>query len=227
VRERSRSERAYAALLYLYPPSFRRAYHRQMADCFRDRVRSHAGGRLELWVSVLLDLARHAAGEWMVRTTGRGALRSLSDDLRYSLRCLIRQPLFSAVTVATLAVGIGSTTFVYSVVEAQLLRPVPFGVHGDRLLTLHSTHPSQPRDWDDSRVSYPDLLDLRAQARAFAALEGILPRNLSVRAGADAERIEGASTPRCRASRASRSSATHSGNGASAAIPGSSGGPSR
>ncbi|NIP78570.1 MAG: hypothetical protein GWM90_04945, partial [Gemmatimonadetes bacterium] len=54
------------------------------------------------------------------------ALDSLAHDLRYTLRKLLRAPLFSPVAVLTLAVGIGSNAAIFSVVNGVLLKPLPF-----------------------------------------------------------------------------------------------------
>jgi predicted permease len=79
------------------------------------------------------------------------------------------------------------------VVDALVLRPLPFGGRTDRLVSLHSTHPTQATDWDDAGVSYADLLDLREESRTLLAVEGLLHRNFSL-AGTDAtERVLGAS----------------------------------
>src|SRR5687768_3194610 len=99
------------------------------------------------------------------------------QDLRFAMRSLIRARGFSIAAVLTLAVGIGANTIVYGVVNGLVLRPLPFGDRGDRLVTLHSTHPTQAQDWDDSDVSYPDLLDIRAGARSLEAVEGLINRN--------------------------------------------------
>ena len=112
------------------------------------------------------------------------------QDLRYAIRSLLRSRGFTAATLITLGLGIGANTIVYSVLDAMMLRPLPFGDRTGRLVTLHSTHPTQATDWDDSELSYPDLLDLREASRAFEAIEGILTRNVSVEAG---ERVLAAS----------------------------------
>jgi predicted permease len=112
------------------------------------------------------------------------------QDLRYAVRSLLRSRGFTAATLTTLALGIGANTIVYSILDAMMLRPMPFGERTARLVTLHSTHPTQATDWDDSELSYPDLLDLRAASRNFDAIEGILQRNVSVEAG---ERVLAAS----------------------------------
>jgi putative ABC transport system permease protein len=115
------------------------------------------------------------------------------QDLRYALRSLVRARSFTAAAVLTLALGIGTTTVVYAVVDALLLRPLPFGDRSGRLVTVHSTHPTQAQDWDDSEVSYPDLLDLRDATTTLAGIEGLLNRNLSLATDRDSERVAGAS----------------------------------
>lgn len=121
---------------------------------------------------------------------GRGHLLA---DLRFSLRSLRRSPAFFGIAILTLALGIGAFTVVYAIVDAMLLRPLPFGDRSDRLVTIHSTHPSQARDWDDSELSYADLLDLRDRSSAFASIEGVLDRNFSVATFDDNARVLGAS----------------------------------
>jgi predicted permease len=112
------------------------------------------------------------------------------QDLRFAIRSVLRSRGFAAATVATLALGIGANTIVYSVIDAMMLRPLPFGDRTGRLVTIHSTHPTQATDWDDSELSYPDLIDLREASRRVEAIEGLISRNLSVEAG---ERILAAS----------------------------------
>ena len=74
------------------------------------------------------------------------------QDLRFAVRSLVRARGFSIAAVLTLALGIGANTVVYGVMNGLVLRPLPFGDRGDRLVTLHSTHPTQAQDWDDSDV---------------------------------------------------------------------------
>ena len=94
-------------------------------------------------------------------------MQTLLQDLRYTLRGMRRAPGFTLITVFTLALGIGSATAVFSVIDAVLLRPLPFA-HQDRLV-FPDTHAingwSQP--W-----SYPSYLDVRAQLTSFEALAG-------------------------------------------------------
>ena len=117
----------------------------------------------------------------------------MGRDLIVALRGLTKARGLTLAAVATLGLGIGATTLVWAVVDALVLRPLPFGERTERLVSLHSTHPTQATGWDDAGVSYADLLDLRGESRSLAAAEGLLNRNFSL-AGADAtERVLGAS----------------------------------
>ena len=117
----------------------------------------------------------------------------MTHEVKSALRSLLKTPGFTAAALVILGVGIGASTIVFSIVDAMLLRPLPFGDHADRLVTVHSTHPTQAQDWDDSRLSYADLLDLRESSRTFEGVEAVLPRNFSVAGANQAERVSGAS----------------------------------
>jgi putative ABC transport system permease protein len=86
------------------------------------------------------------------------------QDLRYALRQLRRSPVFTAVVVATLALGIGGTTAVFSVVQAVLLAPLPYD-HPGRLVRLYQQEPENP----SSRyyLSGPYFMALRDDATSF------------------------------------------------------------
>src|SRR5438093_9158959 len=91
-------------------------------------------------------------------------LDDLQRDVRLALRTLIRNTGFTVVVVLTLALGIGANTAIYSVVNAVLLRPLPYP-DPDRLVRIWSTH-SRTNRWGDW-VSYPDCKDWREQNRTF------------------------------------------------------------
>jgi putative ABC transport system permease protein len=104
---------------------------------------------------------------WFRRRYGGDSM--LSQDLRYALRTLTRWPGFTAVVVLTLALGIGANAAIFSVVNAVLLRPLPFE-DPDRLVFVLGT----PTDGDSAKVgrgsSYPDYADIRDRARSFTQL---------------------------------------------------------
>jgi putative ABC transport system permease protein len=93
-------------------------------------------------------------------------------DVRYGLRGLRKNPGFTAVAILTLALGIGANTAIFSVVNAVLLRPLPFQNAG-RLVRAFGTFPIS----NESDVSPPDFLDYRAQNHVFDHLEGLIDGN--------------------------------------------------
>lgn len=115
-------------------------------------------------------------------------------DLTHALRALRKRPGFMIAALATLAIGIGANVTVFSIVNAMLLRPLPFGERSDRIVTLHATLRDEPEDWGwgDSELSYPDLRDYRAVG-ALDGLSGYLARNFTLSGGAQAERVQGGS----------------------------------
>ena len=115
------------------------------------------------------------------------ALERLSQDLRFSIRMLRKSPAFAALAVTALALGIGATTGVYSVVNSVLLRRLPFP-HADRLVVVWET---QPPTGKPNVVQTGNFLVWRERNRSFeriAATES-LPVNLET--GGDAVQIRG------------------------------------
>ena len=152
--------------------------------------------RRQVLRSVLPLLARRLSlGRTVVRFGP--PLAGLRQDLRVVARSLSAAPVFTLSVTLLLGIGIGTHTIVYAIVDGIALRPLPFGDRADRLFTLHSTHPTvAQQDWDDAKVSYPDLLDLRREATSIEGLEGLIVRNISVSnesPGAGTERMLAAS----------------------------------
>ena len=113
------------------------------------------------------------------------------QDLRFGARMLAKNPSFTLIVVFTLALGIGASTAIFSVVNVVLLRPLPYA-NPERLVTLAET--DAQRKVPSMAVSGPDFLDWRSQARAFermAAFDGEGTFNLT--GGEFPERIKGAS----------------------------------
>jgi putative ABC transport system permease protein len=88
------------------------------------------------------------------------------DDFRYALRQLRKNPGFTAVAVLTLALGLGANSAIFSVIDAVLLRPLPF--HAPSRLVV--VKPTAPGRRDDIGVSYPTFLDWRAQNHVFEGM---------------------------------------------------------
>lgn len=94
-------------------------------------------------------------------------MNDVARDLRYSLRRIGRRPGFTLVVVMTLALGIGATTAIFSVVDAVLLRPLPYK-SPDRLVLLWGDETG--RRTGSSWASFPDFVDFEAQVRSFEGL---------------------------------------------------------
>jgi hypothetical protein len=91
----------------------------------------------------------------------------VGKELVFAFRNLRRTPSFTLLSVLTLAFGIGATTAVFSLVNAVVLRPLPYP-EPDRLVTLWTTNARGAR----GSLSQPDLRDIQAEARSLEALAG-------------------------------------------------------
>jgi putative ABC transport system permease protein len=150
----------YRLLLFCYPSGFRDEFGAQMAQFFGDQYRearlsNGVRGICVLWIGVLTDLATVAFKE---------RLSMFLHDLRFSLRTLSRTPAFTVVAVATVALGIGAATTIFSVVNGVLLKPVPFR-DPDRLAMVYLN--ASERGVSRSHFSMADYADWRAHDRAF------------------------------------------------------------
>jgi predicted permease len=114
-------------------------------------------------------------------------------DFRLAFRSLAKARGFTAAALLTLGLGIGANTVAFSLVNALLLRPLPFGEATDRMVTLHSTHPTQfPEGWDDAGVSYADLEDIRRESSLLEDVAGHIGRSFTLQEE-DAVRVIGGS----------------------------------
>src|SRR3989449_5733584 len=96
-------------------------------------------------------------------------MNSLLQDFRFGLRMLIKNPVFTLIAVVTLALGIGANTAIFSVVDAVLLRPLPYP-EANRLVFLWSTMNSQGVPTSGSAL--PDYDAWRDQNHVFENLAG-------------------------------------------------------
>jgi putative ABC transport system permease protein len=119
-------------------------------------------------------------------TWGWGPLERLAQDFKYALRQMRRNPGFTALAVLTLTLGLGATTAIFTVVQSVLLRPLAFR-DPERLVRVYESLLPQ---YATGSVSYPNLQDLRAQARSFSLIQAYNPvGNASLQTTGEAERV--------------------------------------
>jgi putative ABC transport system permease protein len=119
----------------------------------------------------------------------KNMLGNLWQDTRYGLRLIRKNPGFSAVVILTLAVGIGANTAIFSVVNAVMLRSLPFK-DPDRLVRLNESNPE--RGWPTFAVSHPNFLDWRERNQSFAALAATSPASANIGTAGEVEVVRGA-----------------------------------
>ena len=107
-----------------------------------------------------------------------GMMRGFAGDLAFTIRSLLRRPAFLALSLSTLAVGIGSVVMVFSVAEAALFRDPPLP-EPERLVGVYSTNPAQ--GMERFSVSYPDFQDWTGREDLFesASMFTYLERDLA------------------------------------------------
>jgi putative ABC transport system permease protein len=114
-------------------------------------------------------------------------MNTLWQDVRYGLRTLLRRPGFAAVAILTLALGIGANTAIFSVVNAVLLRPLPYK-DAERLVAVYeTTGGNHERDF----ISYPNLQDYREQSKSFEDFATFVPQSVNLTGMAEPDRVRG------------------------------------
>jgi putative ABC transport system permease protein len=122
---------------------------------------------------------------------GWTAVEQVAQDIRYARRTLGKSPGFTLVAVLTLALGIGANTAMFSVINAVLLRPLPFP-NPDRLVAVTETDMRRGPNVRSSSVSWPNFFDWRSRAHGFDALSAYRDTNLTLTEGSRALNIDAA-----------------------------------
>jgi hypothetical protein len=148
----------------------REARDRELAEELESHLQMHVEDNIKAGLSP--DEARRQAvvklggveqtKEKYRRQRGMPIFEDMWQDLRFGARVLLKQPSFTLVAVLTLALGIGANTALFSVVNAVLLRPLPFH-ESDRIVALYETF--QPSG--HSALSVPNLRDWQQQNTVF------------------------------------------------------------
>jgi putative ABC transport system permease protein len=115
-------------------------------------------------------------------------MSTLLRDLRHGVRTLLKQPGFTAIAVLTLALGIGANTAIFSVVNAVLIRPLPYK-NPDQLIAVYEKRPALGRE--RGFVSPPDFIDWRAQNTVFENIAAYTSWTANRTDGDEPERIVG------------------------------------
>jgi putative ABC transport system permease protein len=113
-------------------------------------------------------------------------MQTFWQDLRYGVRTLLKQPSFTLIAIVTLALGIGANTAIFSVVNAALLRPLPYK-QAEQLVLVYTKTNTATRD----STAWPDLRDWQAQSRSFAALAAFVPQSVNLTGRTEPGRVVG------------------------------------
>src|SRR5205823_8280612 len=117
-----------------------------------------------------------------------GRCMGFLQDLRFAVRSLARRPGFALVTCLALGLGIGANTAIFTVVNAAVLRPLPYA-NADRVVVLYAT--ARP-SLTSQAISGGDFVDLRAQARSFSGMAAFRNTGFNLTGGEVPERLDGA-----------------------------------
>lgn len=172
------------------------------------RIRDSQGERAarrwvqrEMW-RVLLHAPRHRLAVWggavaspppaIHINKGEGPVRDFLQDIRYTLRLLGRAPAFTAIAIATLALGIGANTAIFAVVNAVLLKPLPFA-DAERLMLVHMLVPERehPGVYNEGVWSYPKYRTFTALQQVFDEVAFFAGRDLDLAGDGEPQRVRG------------------------------------
>ncbi len=205
---RTMRERLYRLLIQAYPESFLLHHEDDLVQWFQQHVETtqRRGGLMawiQFWFLILEDLLRsvpaqhlHSPGPMThpQRMTGpeKGSAHSMDSlfhNTRLALRSFVRAPAFFGLAVATLGIGIGFATTLFTVIDGVLLAPLPYA-NSERIVKVGAgLTEASGRIY---ALSAPEAVDLQARSHSFEALAVSLPFGTTVRGDGEPEIFSGA-----------------------------------
>src|SRR5262249_41216628 len=156
-----------------------------------DLKQGQSRGQIALWVGAgtVAHFANLRVSKWrrpdlIATPKGGEVMITMWQDLRYGARMLLKTPALTAIVILALALGIGANTAIFSVINAVLLRPLPFD-HPEQLLFLNERSPVL----DEMSISYPNFIDWRNQNHVFEKIGVYNLNSYNLTGYCDAERI--------------------------------------
>ena len=179
------ADRTYRLLLVALPGDVRRDSGDDMVQLFRDHRRDAVGrpwSLLTLWIAAAFDVLIEAIDSRRSRRATeslqwRSVMRGFGTDTRYGLRLVRRYPASAALAILTLALGIGANAAIFSVVDAVLLRSLPYP-EPDRLVMVWEKRIKE--NVLTNPVSPADFLDWRKQNNVFENIAAVTDTTVSV-----------------------------------------------
>lgn len=176
--------RVYRWLLILYPRRFRDEFEEEMVAFFREQLSEatpHGPAAMcSACAKALVDLVSCALAErWEAekrnkRRGGNEMLVGLRAEAKYAIRTLANRPAVSITAVGILALGLGAVTLVFSVLDAVVLRPLPY-VEPDRIFTIWNRYEGSP-----THSSPPDYVDRRRDQRTLERIAAVAPTSMNL-----------------------------------------------
>jgi hypothetical protein len=168
--------KTYRALLFLYPAEFRHEYGEEMERLFAQRLQTEP--HVRLWLEALSDVALTAPKEHLL---------ILAADLRHSVRALRKTPAFVMAAMFEIVLGVCATTTVFSLVNAVLIRSLPYG-NPQRLVYMWTPAPSIPDLPREQSPFYSDVLAWRRMSHSFTNITA-MQRYLAILNDGSAQRV--------------------------------------
>lgn len=187
MTRRSWSERAYAALLRVYPEEFRRDFGRDMRDLFTDHLREARRARgwrgvVGLWLRTIPDLLFTGVHEHEDEM-----LQAIRQDARYAARMLRKNKIFTVVAVLVVAIGVGSVSTIFSVANAIVLRPIPSVTGAKDVYAIQRAR----RDNGKARsMSYPYYRAIASGSRAMTGIAAFDMMATAISTGGEATIVQ-------------------------------------